>query len=155
MIIDSTVLISFGLIGRLALIEECKIPRLVFNEIETESIKNTLIEPKFSIIIPSEKSRRQAMEILGDLFETGDSDIVALLLDFPHSIIATDDKRLRSVCKALGGKITGTLGLLIQSAKQEKISKKEALDLLRNLNSTGFRMSLELYEKVKSKLNKI
>lgn len=99
MIIDSTVLISLGLIGKLELIEEGKIPRMVLNEIETDSIKNTLAEPQFSIIIPTEKSRLQALEILGDPFESGDSDIVALLLGFPHSVIATDDKRLRCFSK--------------------------------------------------------
>ena len=155
MIIDSTILISLGLIERLELLEACEIPGLVFDEIKTESIKTTLTKLKFPIISPTEKSKHQALEILGDLLETGDSDIVASLLDFPRSVIATDDKRLRTVCKALGGKVTGTLGILIQSAITGKISKNEALNLLKKLNATGFRMSLELYEKIRSKINEI
>ncbi|NVM31247.1 MAG: DUF3368 domain-containing protein [Candidatus Helarchaeota archaeon] len=155
MIIDSTVIISLGLVGKLDLIEEGIIPRMVLNEIQTESIRISLKEPKFNISTPSDKSKRQALEILGDSMETGDSDIVASLLDFPQSLIATDDKRLRSVCRALGGKITGTLGILIHSARIGKISKDKALEILKYLNNTGFRMSLELYEEVQKNLNEI
>ena len=152
MIIDSTVIISLGLVGKLDLIEEGIIPRLVFNEIEIESIRISLKEPIFVIPTPSDKSKRQALEILGDLIETGDSDIVALLLDLPHSLIATDDKRLRSVCKAIGGNITGPLGILIHSARRGKISKEDVLEILKDLNNTGFRMSLELYNTVRERI---
>jgi len=155
MIIDSTVLLSLGLIGKLDLIPKCKIPEKVFDEIQTESIRKKLIERQFQICSPTEKSRSIALDILGDTKETGDSDIVALLLDFPYSIIATDDKRLRSVCRTLGGKITGTLGILIQSVKSRKLTKAEAFEILKMLNSIGFRMSLELYEAVKEKIQEI
>jgi len=92
------------------------------------------------------------LKILGDKYETGDSDIVALLIDSPSSIIATDDKRLRNVCRALGGKVTGTLGILINSVKKQNISKEEALMILDKFNKIGFRMSLELYNTVREKI---
>ncbi|MHA1379183.1 MAG: DUF3368 domain-containing protein [Candidatus Helarchaeota archaeon] len=155
MIIDSTVILSLGLIGKLELIQDIEIPKRVFDEIQTESIKKKLNEQKFKIITPTKKSRLKALEILGDTSETGDSDIVASLFDLPNSIIATDDKRIRSVCRILGGKITGTLGILIHSVKNNKLSKSEAFEILKKLHSTGFRMSLELYEEVRNKISRL
>jgi len=66
MIIDSTVLLSLGLIGKLDLIQECEIPKRVFNEIHTATIQTKLKERKFKIISPNKNSRKQALEILGD-----------------------------------------------------------------------------------------
>ena len=84
MIIDSTVILSLGLIGKLEFIQNNKIPKKVYDEIQTESIKKELNERKFEVITPSKSSRRKALEILGDKSETGDSDIIASLLDFPN-----------------------------------------------------------------------
>jgi len=145
-IVDSTVLIALGNMGRLDLLPECIIPEKVLEEITKEPVKSALKE--FRIFTPSEKSRRKALEILGDEEETGDSDIVAALLDLGY-VVATDDRRLRNVCRALDGRVTGTLGILIHSVKTGKILKDEALKILKQLDATGFRMSVELYERVR------
>ena len=155
MIIDSTVILSLGLIGKLEFIYNNKIPKKVYDEIQTESIKKELNERKFEVITPSKSSRRKVLEILGDKSESGDSDIIASLLDFPNSIIVTDDKRLRSVCRALSGRVTGTLGILINLVKITKLTKSQAYEILIQLHSTGFRMSLELYEAVKEKISNL
>ncbi|RLI76232.1 hypothetical protein DRP05_13245 [Archaeoglobales archaeon] len=155
MIVDSTVLISLGNIGKLDLLSECVIPEKVIKEVTKEPAKSALNSLKFRLIIPSTKSRRKALEILGDEEETGDSDVVAALIENPHYVVATDDRRIRNVCKALGGKVTGTLGIVIHSAKTGKIAKSEALEIVKQLDASGFRMSLELYEKVKEILDRI
>ena len=152
MIVDSTVLISLGNIGKIELINNCIIPDKVLKEITNEPAKNALLTLKFQKVIPLQNTIEQSLKILGDKYETGDSDIVALLIDSPSSIIATDDKRLRNVCRALGGKVTGTLGILINSVKKQNISKEEALMILDKLNEIGFRMSLELYNTVREKI---
>ncbi len=51
--------------------------------------------------------------------------------------------------------MTGTLGILIHSVKTGKITKDEALKILKQLDATGFRMSIELYERVRKILEKI
>ena len=152
MIVDSTVLISLGNLSKIELIQNCKNPENVLKEITNEPAKSALLTLNFQKVIPSKNSIEQALNILGDKNETGDSDIIALLIDSPSAIIATDDKRLRNVCRALGGKVTGTLGILIHSVKKHKISKKEALEVLNKLNTIGFRMSLELYNSVKERI---
>lgn len=155
MIVDSTVLISLANIGKIEIINQCLIPENVLKEIINEPAKSALLTLKFQKVTPLKNSKLHSLSILGDKKETGDSDIVALLLDNPSSIIATDDKRLRNVCRALGGKVTGTLGLLIYSVKNERFSKETALILLDKLNRTGFRTSIELYNRAKDKIEEI
>jgi len=155
MIVDSTVLISLAKLGKIEWVNNCIIPDKVSKEITNEPAKSALLTIKFKERIPSEKSKKKSLNILGDKIETGDSDIIALLIESPSSVIDTDDKRLRNVCRALGGKVTGTLGLLINSVKKQIISKDVALELVNKLNKIGFRMSLELYKAVKKKIEKI
>lgn len=83
MIVDSTVLICLGNLGKIELVNNCLI-------ITNDPAKSALFSLKFQKDIPLEKSVKQSLKILGDKYETGDSDIVALLIDSPESIIATD-----------------------------------------------------------------
>lgn len=50
--------------------------------------------------------RKKALPILEDKKETGDSDVIATVLELKDVVIATDDRRLRNVCKTLGVKVT-------------------------------------------------
>ncbi|HEY0088046.1 MAG TPA: DUF3368 domain-containing protein [Candidatus Lokiarchaeia archaeon] len=149
MIVDSTVLISLGNLGKIELIKDCIIPENVLKEITNEPAKSALLTLSFQKVAPSKKSSEKSLSLLGDKYESGDPDIIALLLDFPSSLIASNDKRLRSICRALGEKVTGTLGILINSVKKYNISKEEALMILDKLNKMGFRMSLELYKTIR------
>ncbi len=151
MIVNSTVIIALGNIGRLNLLRPFPllIPERVIAEITKEPAKTELGNLNPKIIIPSDDARRKAMEILQDNVESGDTDVIAALLEHPSEVVATDDRRLRVVCRGLGGRVTGTLGIVIHSVKIGKISKKEAFEVLRMLDKTGFRMSVELYEKVR------
>ncbi len=151
MIVNSTVIIALGNIGKLDLLRPFSllIPEKVIAEITKEPAKSELKKLGFKTIVPGENARKRAMEILQDSVESGDTDIVATLLENPSEVVATDDRRLRVVCRSLGGKVTGTLGIVIYSAKVGRISKKEAYEVLKMLDKTGFRMSLELYEKVR------
>jgi predicted nucleic acid-binding protein len=108
------------------------IPERVVAEITKEPAKSELEKLDFRIVVPGSDARKRAMEILQDSVESGDSDVVAALLENPTEVVATDDRRLRVVCRSLGGKVTGTLGIVIHSVKIGRISKKEAFDVLRN-----------------------
>jgi len=155
MIIDSTVILSLGKLRCLDLIGDFILPENVFNEILDEPVKTAMLKLKHKKITPLKQSRDKAMELLGDSKESGDSDIVALILENPNSIIATDDRRLRNICKVLGGKITGTLGIIINSVKLKNISKERAIELVENLDSIGFRMSVQLFKTVLNEINKL
>lgn len=155
-IVDSTVLISLSNIDRLDLIPENKllIPEKVLKEITEEPTKKTLTGLDERVAIPKEDAKRRALKILGDEKETGDSNVLALFLDYPEYIVATDDKRLRNVCRALGARVTGTFGFIIYSVETGKLAKDEAIKLLRELDAMGFRMSIGLYEKAREIIEK-
>ena len=157
MILNSTVIIALGNINRLDLLNpfQLLIPEKVLEEITKGPAKIELEKLDFKIVAPGNDTRRKATEILQDDAESGDTDVVATLIEHPSEPVATDDRRLRAVCRSLGGKVTGTLGIVIHSVRIGMISKKEALEILRMLDKTGFRMSLELYEKVKEIIEKI
>ncbi len=75
-IVDSTVLIALGNIGRIDLLPKCIIPEKVLEEITKEPTKSAI--RKFRIFTPSENSRRKALEILGDEEETGIQTLLQL-----------------------------------------------------------------------------
>lgn len=156
-IVDSTVLITLSNVERLDLIPENKllIPEKVLKEITKGTTKKALTGLDERVITPREGAKRKALKILGDEKETGDSDVLALFLDYPSYIVATDDKRLRNVCRALGARVTGTLGFIIYSVEIGKLDKDKAIKLLREIDAMGFRMSIGLYEKAREIIENI
>ncbi len=148
---------SLSNVERLDLIPENKllIPEKVLKEITEEPTKKTLTGLDERVAIPKEGTKRRSLKILGDEKETGDSDVLALFLDYPEYTVATDDKRLRNVCRALGARVTGTLGFIIYSVETGKLDKDESIKLLRELDATGSRMSIDLYEKVREIIEKL
>jgi predicted nucleic acid-binding protein len=70
---------------------------------------------KAKVIKPPEELRKKALFILSDKEETGDSDVIATVLELKDVVIATDDRRLRKVCKILGAKVTGTIGIIVDA----------------------------------------
>ncbi len=91
--------------------------------------------------------RKKALSILGDKEETGDSDVIATILELKDVVIATDDRRLRNVCKNFGAKVTGTIGIIVDAVRHGTLTEEEGKELLKKLDSSGFRMNVTLYEK--------
>ena len=120
-------------------------------ELKSELAQTTLAalkkEGKAEIMSPNSEMRKKALAILGDQEETGDSDLIATALERADVVIATDDRRLRTVCKVLGAKVTGTLGIIVDAVQHGVLSEEEGKELLKKLDASGFRMTVALYEK--------
>ncbi len=70
-----------------------------------------------------------------------------------ESVIIIDDLAARDVARALGLRMTGTVGIILRAVKNELLTKHEALGKIRHLvEDTSFRMSTSLYSKVTSVL---
>ena len=70
-----------------------------------------------------------------------------------ESVIIIDDLAARDVARALGLRMTGTVGIILRAVKNEFLTKHEALGKIRYLvEDTSFRMSTSLYSKVTSVL---
>ncbi len=64
MIVDSTVLISLGNLGKIDLIKDCIIPENVLKEITNEPTKSALLTLSFQKIGPSKKSTEKSFKFL-------------------------------------------------------------------------------------------
>ncbi|RCV64903.1 putative nucleic acid-binding protein, contains PIN domain [Methanophagales archaeon] len=75
------------------------------------------------------------------------SDVIATVLELKDVVIATDDRRLRKVCKILGAKVTGTIGIIVDAVLHGPLTEEEGKELLKKLDYSGFQMNVALYEK--------
>lgn len=70
-----------------------------------------------------------------------------------ESVIVIDDLAARDVAHTSGLAVTGTVGIILQARKQNRISKKKAFSTVEFLvQETTFRMSTRLYSQVLSEL---
>ncbi len=152
---NSTPLIHLAKIGRLELLEEffgeILIPEAVYRECVVEgsesedalAIKNTewiKVEK-----INDERLKRSLMIKLDE----GESEAIVLALEKKADLILIDDYDGREVARALGLKVTGTIGILLKAKFSGRITSLK--DELEKLKSTGFWLSEGLYEKILKK----
>ena len=152
LVLDSTVIIALSTVKQVELLRwRVLIPEKVVAELMSEPVRNTLAyffrEGKAEVTKPTEEMRKKALSILGDKEETGDSDVIATILELKDVVIATDDRRLRNVCKNFGAKVTGTIGIIVDAVRHGTLTEEEGKELLKQLDSSGFRMNVSLYEK--------
>ena len=159
LVLDSTVIIALGILQRYDLLRwQVLIPEGVLVELKSELAQTTLAtlkkEEKAEIMRPNAEMRKKALAILGDQEETGDSDLIATVLELEDVVIATDDRRLRTICKVLGAQVTGTLGIIVDAVQRGFLSGEEGKELLKKLDASGFRMTVALYEKALALMKK-
>ncbi len=83
---------------------------------------------------PADDLRKKALLNLGDKEETGDSDVIATVLGLKDVVIATDDRRLRNVCKILGARVTGTIGIIVDAVRESYLTEEEGKELFKKLS---------------------
>ena len=79
-----------------------------------------------------------ALPLVTDL-GPGESEALALALEYREAVIVLDDRVARNVARTLGLKMTGTLGLLLDAKRAGRIEK--VTPLLNELESLGFRLA--------------
>ncbi len=152
LVLDSTVIIALSTVKQVELLRwRVLIPEKVVEELSREPARNALAyllrEGKAKVMKPLEEMRKKALSILEDKEETGDSDVIATVLELKDVVVATDDRRLRNVCKILGARVTGTIGIIVDAVRESYLTEEEGKELLKKLDSSGFRMTVALYEK--------
>lgn len=121
------------------------LPEEVINELfEKNSSENELIKIELTnFLVKSHVNNRKNLP-LGD----GEKATISLCLEKKINTILSDDKKARLYAKSLGINVMGILGLLLLNLKEEKINKKEFLELLNKLVSIGGYISPILYAEV-------
>ena len=64
-----------------------------------------------------------------------------------------DEKKGRSIAKSLGVSIIGLIGIILQLIKTDKISKQEAIEIVKQVEDNNFRLSDGLKALIYNRLN--
>ncbi|ODS35952.1 MAG: hypothetical protein A7316_05275 [Candidatus Altiarchaeales archaeon WOR_SM1_86-2] len=148
---NSTPLIALSRINRLGLLKEyftgIYIPREVYREVvEYGGDLAGAKEVKDAGWIKIGKTKDNlGVEILMRSVDRGEAEAIILGKENNADLLLIDDKEGREIAEGLGVKISGTLGVLLLAAKDNKINLKDSLD---NLIASGFRLSKEEYDKL-------
>ena len=79
--------------------------------------------------------------------DRGESEAIALALQVKADWLLVDERDARKVCKELGLKVTGILGIILKAWRNGKIPLlKDVMDEL--IYKAGFRISDELYQSI-------
>lgn len=162
LILNATTIIVLRELERLSLIERLRglgnvkvvIPQAVKHEFLRAGVKldipsdEVTVEyrvDELQVDIPRSlgEGERQAIEVAYALTREPSENVV---------IVVTDDKRARHICKRLGVKVTGTLGLIEFAKRNDVISKEEALELLGRIPSTSLHITPELLEEAQARI---
>ena len=86
------------------------------------------------------------------MLHRGEAEAIALALSVGQCHLIVDDRAARNVAEAMGLEVHGTLYVLAASAARGLLQAGEALAILDRLVMSDFRISVELYLRVKELL---
>lgn len=152
---DTTPIISLIKINRLDLLEklfeEVLIPEAVYRELTTNALFEN--EPKIvktsSFLKTSSVQNRKSLQLLQAVsgLDDGESEAIILADELKSDVLIMDEKKGRKVAEKLGIKITGTVGVLLQSYSENMISSDEIKTYLDQLKNSNIRLSESLIQK--------
>lgn len=140
-ICDTSCLILFEKIDRIALLHNCYPKVYITPEIAGEFGKNL---PDWITI--KEAKNLPLRQTLFQIIGAGESSAIALAFELPDALVAIDDLKARKVAKSLNLKITGSLGILVKAKELGYIEK--LLPVLEQVQQTDFRISENIVRKI-------
>jgi predicted nucleic acid-binding protein len=140
---DASPLIALERIGRLDLL------KALFGEVLVPPAVAAEVAPR--LVLPPwilERALQQpiAREVLGATLGPGESEAISLALEIHADRLIIDERAGRRVAEALGLRVTGVLGLLVQSKQAGLIPALRPL--IEALSRVGFRADPDLVERV-------
>jgi predicted nucleic acid-binding protein len=147
LVLNASPLIFFSKLGLIdilpSMVDKLVIPKGVIFEIEQH--KDVAAEwvqqfgKSYEVAIPSIPKLVAAWDL-----GLGETEVIAYAYNNKDYIVAIDDKAARNCAKSLQIGITGTIGLIIQAKRKQKINAIEPH--LKTLIDVGYRISRSLYE---------
>lgn len=139
LITDSTCLIGLERIEQLDLLPKLFSSILIPPAVEAEvNLKRTWLKvevPRNQLLVTALKNQ----------LDSGESEAIALALEYPEILIVLDDLSARKVGLQFNLKVIGTVGLLLKAKRQRIVSQIKPL--LQALNEANFRISEALVQK--------
>lgn len=151
-ILDSSVLIALGrhhALELLTVLDGIIVPPQVRDEVTQEpeamNLATFLAETDVHAETPPDAAIAQARTILDDDEFTGDAAVIASVLaagDEGGTIgVVSDDRRIRTVAEGLGAEVTGTIGVIVDAVRHERLTAEAAKQLVRDVDRSGFHMT--------------
>ena len=138
-IADSACLIALDRIGRLSLLRDLFTSIVIPNAVAEE------FGQQLDWFIIQEVASPPLLKVLVNQIDYGESEVIALALETSDSIAIIDDKKARRIAKDLGINVIGTIAIVLKAKQNDIIpAVKPILD---DLNSVGFHLSKNLYNK--------
>ncbi len=164
--VDATALVGLGQVGELELLDAFEgtvvIPDAVRAEVTTDPSRTNLdrlVEEKPVVTETVETDwTEQAMAVLDADEPTSDVRVVEGILDAtdgdgdetddaPVAGLVSDDRRLRTVAEGFGATVTGTFGVVVRAATDDKyLTTSQAKRIVRRIDSHGLHLTGELRE---------
>jgi predicted nucleic acid-binding protein len=145
---NTSPLSALAIIGRLGLLRAqfgtIRIPKAVWTELsrlEHESGKQALEQAQAEGWIQvHETANRPMVGILSTTLDAGESEAIAMALEWPADLLLMDESSGRAMSRNLNIRITGTLGVLLKAKRDGEIpSLKSEMDRL--VQDAGFFVS--------------
>ncbi len=147
---NASPLIFLAKIGKLGLLEEYEVlmPKQVHKEIlngektgreDVHKIESLIKNDKIKVM-ESYIGKELEKQNLGD----GEKAAISLSIAKKITIVLLDEKKARSVARFYNLHPRGTIGVLLEAVKKNKISKKEFKELIQKLIKEGYRINEEI-----------
>jgi|SRR3989339_1273761 len=83
----------------------------------------------------------------------GEKSAISLCVEKNIGVFISDDKKARKFARSLGIETIGIIGIFLLNFKNNKISKKEAIDFLNKLIEAGYYLTSDLYKDIIQLIN--
>ena len=147
---DSSSIIALAKVGALELLERVFDRVVITREVEREITAGDFPEvaeikkamEKWMEVVEVQSGEYGEFESLGD----GEKSILSYAKNNRDVLLILDEAEARAVAKAEGFNFTGTIGLIVFACETGRISREEAVDVVKRLARSDFRMTVELYD---------
>jgi predicted nucleic acid-binding protein len=154
---DTSPILNLALIGHLHLLaslyREVLIPPAVYQELRHSGSDAHLIDLDSCpwLVVASAENQVHVRQLSGQL-DPGEAEAIVLALEKRADLLLVDERRARRVASALGLRVTGLLGILVEAQRAGLIERvKPVLDNL--IARAGFWIGADLYAKVLAELS--
>ena len=147
---NASPLIFLAKIGKLDLLEDYQviIPKQVQEEILKGGLSGKEDSYKIESLVNTNKIKVEEINISKELEKqslgAGEKAAISLAMSKKINLIMLDERKARRVAKFYKLTPRGTIGILTEALKKNKISKKEFKELVQKLIKEGYRISEEL-----------
>ncbi len=147
---DSSTIIALAKTGSLDLLKKTFGKICITKEVEKEITSGSFPEigeikggmGKWIEVLESRTAGYKVFEGIG----SGEKSILSYAKGREGVLLVLDEIEARAIAESEGILYTGTIGLIIFAYESRKVSKNEAIGIVKRLSRSDFRMTVELYD---------